>query len=518
MPSLTGHSAVMLFKSRLDPDTRSAQDLIVFCHAQERILLPLPKTYETVSSQIRLIRLNLLGVAVLPGVLTNHTFQDAQAVARTEFSIAGELTFETDDIPGFEDAHVRIHQAAWEGISPVIRSVTVRVANNTSSPPAVARPRPSETLSSGSRRISSQKRMSMTGPPPVRLSVGPTTLAPAARIVERQSLSARKSPLPTSTTQFPSMPAYKEPGPSSYKSSPPSRQSPATTPAPAPIEELDDDEEEVRLLSPKKKNLRPRILSDYGVEETEETDEAPEDPRKATAESGDEEEEEFDQLDDAEFTASAGSSGRSQHPRTSKASRTSSASIVELDGPPAGWTEKTEPSPSVRQLDAPQPEPKAKVKAERVDPKLERERSHTQGNAGHTSCAGSPFTDGRALSEPRATPSQPPPESQPPVAAKSDESFLIMIEYAEDPDGSRSLFKTRARHTVSRVLMQACRTFELQEYYPRARLVLVVEEEDVETGEVGFRRKHTCARHETMGEAGAEPNARFVVEIAEEDE
>nr|VWP01479.1 DgcP [Ganoderma boninense] len=484
MPSLTAHFAVMLFKSRFDPDTRSTEELIVFHHAQQRVLLPLPKTYE-----------------------------DAQAVARNEFSLVGELTFETDDIPGFDDTHVRIHRAAWEGISPIIRSVTVRVASNTSSPIAAARPRPSETLSSGSRRMSSQKRMSMTGPPPVRLSVGPTTLAPAARIVERQSLSARKSPLPTSTTQFPSIPAYKEPGPSSYKSSPPSRQSPTTTPAPAPIEELDDDEEEVRLLSPKKKNSRPRILSDYGVGQAEETDEAPEDPRKATAESGDEEE--FDQLDDADFTASAGSSGRSQHPRTSKASRTSSASIVELDGPPAGWTEKTEPSPSVRQLDAPEPESKVKVKTEKVEPKLERAPSRSQGNAGHTTHASSPFTNGCAFSEPRAATSQ--PESQPQPAAKSDESFLIMIEYAEDPD-SRSLFKTRARHTVSRVLMQACRTFELQNYYHRARLVLVEEEEDVETGEVGFRRKHTCGRHETMGEAGAEPNARFLVEIVEEDE
>ena len=92
-----------------------------------------------------------------------------------------------------------------------------------------------------------------------------------------------------------------------------------------------------------------------------------------------------------------------------------------------------------------------------------------------------------------------------------------MIEYAEDPD-SRSLFKTRARHTVSKVLMQACRTFELQAYYHSARLVLVVEEEDAETGEVGFRRKHTCGRHETMGEAGAEPDARFLVEIVEEED
>lgn len=110
--------------------------------------------------------------------------------------------------------------------------------------------------------------------------------------------------------------------------------------------------------------------------------------------------------------------------------------------------------------------------------------------------------------------SQSQPTSQP--AVKSDDSFLIMIEYADDPD-SRSLFKTRARHTVSRVLMQACRTFEIQDHYHSARLVLVVEAEDEETGEISYRRKYTCGRHETMGEAGAEPDAKFLVEIVEED-
>ncbi len=41
-----------------------------------------------------------------------------------------------------------------------------------------------------------------------------------------------------------------------------------------------------------------------------------------------------------------------------------------------------------------------------------------------------------------------------------------MIEYSDDPE-SRSLFKTRGRHMVSKVLMQACRTFGLEEYYDR---------------------------------------------------
>lgn len=48
-----------------------------------------------------------------------------------------------------------------------------------------------------------------------------------------------------------------------------------------------------------------------------------------------------------------------------------------------------------------------------------------------------------------------------------------MIEYNDDPE-SRSLFKTRGRHMVSKVLMQACRTFGLEDYYSRYRINVFV--------------------------------------------
>ncbi|TBU41219.1 hypothetical protein BD309DRAFT_1002612 [Dichomitus squalens] len=433
----------MLFKSRIDAEDRSTQELIIFCHAHERVLLPLPKTYE-----------------------------EAQQVARNEFSLSGELVFETDDLHGFEGTLVRIHQAAWKGISPVIRSVTVKVAN-ASSPATAGPPRPSESLSSGSRRLSSQKRMSVGGSAPIPRSGAPSTLAPAPRIVERQSVSARKTPVPTS---LPKVSPHKDASP---RGSPPSRHSAVPTPPPAKTDELQDDEEdEVRIVSPRKKSARPRVMSDYGVDQTE-TDELLDDTRNWKASGSDEE---FDQLEDADF-ASAGPSMRSQT-RPSKAPRTSGGSIVELDGPPAGWTDKAEGSSRARQLDAPRPEP-PRVKTEKKEIKLEPALSRSE--------------------EPRPTQSQP----------KSDESFLIMIEYADDAE-SRTLFKTRARHAVSKVLMQACRTFGLEAYYRSARLVLVVEEENGE-GEVVYRRQYACAKDETMGEAGAEPNARFLVEIVDDE-
>ncbi|KAJ8468788.1 hypothetical protein ONZ51_g9429 [Trametes cubensis] len=100
------------------------------------------------------------------------------------------------------------------------------------------------------------------------------------------------------------------------------------------------------------------------------------------------------------------------------------------------------------------------------------------------------------------------PSSQP--QGRSDESFLIMIEYEKDPEG-RSLFKTRGRHMVSKVLMQACRTFGIEQQYDNARLVLLVEDED-------DVYRSVCNRSDTMAQAGAEPNARFVVEIADQDD
>lgn len=50
-----------------------------------------------------------------------------------------------------------------------------------------------------------------------------------------------------------------------------------------------------------------------------------------------------------------------------------------------------------------------------------------------------------------------------------------------------------------------------------AQLVLLVEEED-EDGELTFQRRYACGRDETMVEAGAEPNARFIVEIEYDDD
>ncbi|KAI0752831.1 hypothetical protein C8Q80DRAFT_1267314 [Daedaleopsis nitida] len=436
----------MLFKSPLDPDMKSTQQLVILCHAQERVLLPLPKTYE-----------------------------DAQEAARTEFSVSGELVFETDDLLGSDQPHVRIHPAAWEGISTVLRCVHVKLSQSHGQVVG-SRPRPSEALAagSGSRRVSSQKRISMVGATPFRLS----NAMPQA--VERQSLSARKAPIGGTPSSRPSSvyaPVIVEAGPSSLKRSPPPALA-VDTLSTSKIEELgdDDEEEEHRIRSPTKKGARQRIMSDYGLEPEDDDSQGTD-----VTHNIEDNDEEFDQLDDSEIV-SAGLSKlqiKGKVPPASS-SRSGSGSLVELDSQPSeSNSRKAERSASVRQLDEPEPKIKAEKSSARADTKASQatqQSSRTQG--------------------------------------KADESFLIQIEYNDDPE-SRSLFKTRGRHMVSKVLMQACRTFGLEEYYRNARLILIVEEEN-DDGDIVFQRRYACERNDTMADAGAEPNARFVVELFED--
>ncbi|RPD57833.1 hypothetical protein L226DRAFT_309414 [Lentinus tigrinus ALCF2SS1-7] len=430
----------MLFKSAGDAGAQASHELIIFCHAQSRVLLPLPRSYE-----------------------------EAQRLARDQFSLSGELVFESDEL--LEGSHVRIHPLAWPGICSVLRSVTVKSA--TVQPPApVARPRPSEALNSGSRRMSSQKRMSVVGATPLRLSNG--TVISAVPAVERQSLSARKAPVLSPSPRPSSIIfSHKEPGPSGVRS-PPSVRNVATPPPTSKIEELDEEEEEIRILSPtKKRSARPRIMSDYGIEEPEpEDDGSANDTRRLDAS----DDEEFDQLEDSELASTSASK------LPVSRSRNSNTSLVELDREPsASGARKATRSSPVRNLDAPLEQPKIKAEKTRATPDAVSQSSQ-------------------------------PSQSQP----KTDESFLIMIEYSDDPE-SRSLFKTRGRHMVSKVLMQACRTFGLDDYYRSARLVLLVEEAD-EDGEIVYQRRYVCNRDETMGEAGAEPNSKFIVELVYEND
>lgn len=203
----------------------------------------------------------------------------------------------------------------------------------------VARPRPSEALGSGSRRMSSQKRMSVVGATPLRLANG--SVISAVPAVERQSLSARKAPV-LSTSPRPSSIISSYPGPSVVRS-PPTARNIATPPPTSKIEELDEEEEEVRILSPtKKRSARPRILSDYGIEESQDDDGSANDTRRLDGS----DDEEFDQLEDSELASTSASK------MATSRSRNSNTSLVELGKEPsASGARKTTRSSPVRNLD-----------------------------------------------------------------------------------------------------------------------------------------------------------------------
>ncbi|KAH9888318.1 hypothetical protein C8Q73DRAFT_709762 [Cubamyces lactineus] len=436
----------MLFPSKHDTNVKTQQDLIVFCYAQERVLIPLPKTYE-----------------------------DAQIRAKDVFGIADDVQFETTDLYGSDGMRVRIHSTAWEGVSPVLHTVLVKAREATGEPKPPSRS--AEIPSNLPPRISAQKKVaaSPSAAAPVRIQgmVGNPSSG------ERQSASASKTPLklPGSRTPLSTISSgsatSKAPSQASSSRTVQRGKAPAPAPAPAPVKPAEpseeEEEEEVRIVSPtKKRTARPRILSDFGDEEreedtTEDADAAP--PYDAHFS------EEYDELDETEYVSAAppapktSASAQSRSPAKFKPGPSSSrgnASLVQLDAMPS----EREQSP--------------KIKTEKIPVKPTKQSAPSQ------------FEE------------VPSSQSQ----GRPDESFLIMIEYDKDPEG-RSLFKTRGRHTVSKVLMQACRTFGIEQQYDNARLVLLVEDED----EV---YRSVCNRSDTMAQAGAEPNARFVVEIADQ--
>ncbi|CDO69433.1 hypothetical protein BN946_scf184791.g28 [Trametes cinnabarina] len=428
----------MLFQSHIYPDVKSTQELVVFRYEQERVLVPLPKTYE-----------------------------DAQNCVKDIFNIQGDVAFETADLHGSIGAPVRIHNAAWQGISSVLHSVSVVKPTNG---PEHSLPVIVGVAASPPPRISAQKRANIS------LNAGPSRLAtvaaksPASASVKK-AFSKPPSPRTNAATGgsqpavaivSPRVPTVKAPKPKPKRAPSPPPAAVVKTPEPSD----DEEEQETRILSPTKKRVqRPRVLSDYGVDEPEISDEPAEE--QAESEHGEAEE---DELDDTEYASAAAPPAKQAPPPSSSKGRA-----------PA----KFKPASSAKSTKVSTAELDDMHSELRQSPRVKIEK----GQVAQTS---------QSQSE-EVTTSQ--------TQGQSDESFLVMINYEKSPDGP-SLFKTRGRHMVSKVLMQACRTFDIEQYYDRARLVLLVDD-----GDEVYRSE--CRRNVTMAEAGAEADARFVVEIDE---
>ncbi|KAI8971001.1 hypothetical protein BD414DRAFT_228692 [Trametes punicea] len=435
----------MLFQSHLCPDIKSPQDLIIFACEEHRVLVPLPQTYE-----------------------------DAQNCVRDLFNVAGEAVLETADLHGSAGTLIRIHGAAWEGIAPILHTVFVK-SQVLGAQPLLPTKFP-EVVKSPLPRNPTQKKANTS------FNVGPSRLASAVA-KSPSSASAKNAPAKSSgvravfdpsNASFTNVPGKEPARASSLRAAPP-EPTPGASPPPDELEppqasnkeeeEEEEEEEETYIRSPTKKRVhRPRILSEHGMDEAQE-----EDIDRQVHNRSQSDHEESDELEEAELPDAA-PSPRNMLPTTSQAlaaskfkpaspSKSGNGSLVALDA--VGCARS---------------------------PKVKVEKSKALG-----------MSDSSSHLQSR---SQEIPASQ--SQGHSDESFLIMIEY--EKTDSRFLFKTRGRHMVSKVLMQACRTFDIEKYYDKARLVLLVEDED----EI---HRSACKRTATMAEAGAEPNAKFVVEI-----
>ncbi|KAI0944008.1 hypothetical protein AcV7_001946 [Taiwanofungus camphoratus] len=449
----------MLFWSPLDPDRKAKQELIVLRHGDERVLVLLPETY-----------------------------QDALEVSAQEFGLSGQLRFMTEELPGCDGVKVKIHNSAWKAVSGLLNSVIVELDEKPSAgagkrrvsvvPESTSRvvvheegamPSVSYLSSSRTRRMS---RLSMV--PSSQAAVGHPVVPRAGPLTPASSTSSIKNQAVVNEEQ--------------------ARASSTTLDL---HEDMEVDIEDERMPSPKKSQRRRRQVQS----DSEEPDLDVEEQRGI--EPGEDEE-----IDIAE--------------------------IKEQDCNPRAATYEQEhaPGPSVEQKRAVNPPP---VQSSRVpekngrpgpDTQQKNDQSTTKVKKEHLSAGCAPKPE----SAPETSASQAdsksvfvyfiglmvkPVPTEPVLQPRNDESFLVTIEYDDGvSEETQSLFKTRGRHQVSKVLMQACRTFGIPELFSRAHLVLIV---DVEEDDEIVEHRFLCANNDTMARAGAEPNSKFVIQIDEDE-
>ncbi|KZS99761.1 uncharacterized protein LAESUDRAFT_72032 [Laetiporus sulphureus 93-53] len=500
----------MLFRCT-DADTRSSAELIVLFHGSEHVLLPLPETYE-----------------------------DAIKTAQQEFSLDGELCLVTHGLAGCAGQKVRIHADAWEGIRRVLASVSVetrttssRTSSNTLTSTAAesasrvithehgARPSPRVLSEGRNRRLSRLSLVSNSG------------FAPASALLGKLDLDVSLS---------------------------------------ATNVEDEDEEEEVRgvIASPSKSKGTSRG-SVYSEEEDEEEDEfqdehsTPEKEKKAQNAAS----KQYN-LQDESKGAEKDKKALKATPRRDKLQeepdivikKEANNTVSKRANPSPNWAEalfvdesKRPLSSSVRQLKLSSlATPKRNHAFEsqlkfthtprtpfRSPVKLSALTSAVAANG--TSNQGVKPISNRPIDSPTRskkgpTPLTPQPQTTAPTPNPAEDRFVVSIEYDDGTSGIQACqFKTRARHTVGKVLMQACRTFGIEHLYDRyapfppthnhsacsycsgliivgwlgrARMVLVVE-----TGEDEdfMLHRYVCAKEDTMARAGAEMDSRFVLEV-----
>ncbi|KAH9833963.1 uncharacterized protein C8Q71DRAFT_873252 [Rhodofomes roseus] len=399
----------------------------------------------------------------LPG-----SYEDLVTIANQTFDLAVDASgvrFYTQEIAGNKGVNVEITSDAWDAVKTVLTSVIVE---------------PSDTDAREPKRA---PRKSVAPPQPDRVITHDVGAAPtkdvidAARRLSRMSLAPEGNRRRTSRRSF----APLSPPRSTRVSQGSGPRKSSLPPNEEFDEENDEFEEEESVVFRSRSVGRRQVIASEDEEDEEVEDEL------------------HDELheDDGEDDAVEGSFVVDEEDSAS---------------PPR------QPSPQQQQSPPPSQSPKAPVS------KTER-RGSEQRNVSQAAAAPSPKIkqerDATGSTAPKSAikeePVAKPQASEPPFPhprVGPDERFVVIIEYDDGTsDDMQTMFKTRGRHTVSKVLTQACRTFDIDDLYDRAQLLMVIDTE--EDGEI-VEHRYICPKTMTMANVGAEPEARFIVQVDDE--
>lgn len=386
----------MFLSSPMDPTRRTAQEVIVFCHNDERIITTLPTEYEK-----------------------------AELFSREQFGLSGPIHLVTEDLPApLNGTRVRIHQDAWRVISPIVYQVIIEVTGDT-----------------GSKRKSSARKSSIASK---RTSEAQPAAALLTSTDDEEDLEATQSDDPT-------------------------------------------DLHPPRLKSPTKTN-RSRVMSD----DEEEDEEGEEEEERV------EEEEEGKEQDEVDLAlrSSRGSSHYTQSQRSSYVSAQFSSvkdQLEEIEITPRAKTVK-DPSPSTLPF---KPSPASDPADFQSPPETQTQEAESDYPLQATSS--------KSKSKPESKKGRLSLHDQ--SLVNKDETFLITIQHIRGDRTEDSIFKTRGRHLVGKVLKMACKTFNIGSEIGRARLILIEEDEE------GEEHRFPCENEDSMLNAGAYPDATFIIDI-----
>ncbi|EMD32998.1 hypothetical protein CERSUDRAFT_77046 [Gelatoporia subvermispora B] len=474
-----------MFTSGATEDARaSAGELLFLCHDKRSVLVPLPKSLQDLHTTIR-------AIFDLP---------------------AYTLSITTHKIPDFPDYEFEIDPSAWPLVAPILHSVVVHaVPSPTGAPhhdPTQPKIQQTQKLSESPAQALAhmQKVQSFSSSGLHRLT--PASSSESMRAGAKRPASAREQDV------------HKDAARKRVRTSDDGR---GQEPEHAPLRSGSSQTADLDL-QPAEQDVAHDEIVEVQYEDIDEQ--------------MDEERVEEEMEEHAEQVADESMNGAPHEDALSQAvsytsyapsapSSTTGAQRRTPQTKPQTPLSKFKPAPAPSPRAAPHPvirHEKTTVKHEKPSPAPRAGHVPAPGTPSPSRAPALPHTPSQPRTQPHAQPEHQPPPPTPSLtlsqfhaqaqaqAPNTTESFLVQIHYsgaAAAGEDEQLLFKTRGRHVVGKVLLQACRTFGIEDLYDRAQLQLVC---DADQGE-DEPEILPCPRHETMARVGATPGSRFLLVI-----